>query len=148
MAGRREISAISGCAISGISFVMQGLLEDDGVLCCNLAGIGQAKSIVYRPKSNGRDERAVQSTMNTLRQSLLSRKVSWLEALRLALWGLNHLPGAVAPYSPHWLVFVRDPIGVGHLPPVVDSEGCDDATQFFKRVAAERELVQETLEAI
>ena len=115
---------------------------------CNLAGIERAKSIIYTPKSNGRAERAVQSTINTLRQYVLSRKVSWLEALPLALWNLNDLPGAVAPYSPHRLVFRRDPIGMGDLAPVVDSEGCEDATQFFKRMAAERELVQEKLEAI
>ena len=115
---------------------------------CNLAGIEQAESIVYRPQSNGRAERVAQSTVNTLRQYLLSRKMSWLEVLPLALWGLNDLPGAVAPYSPHRLVCGCDPIGVGDLPPVVDSDGCEDATQFSKRVAAERELVQETLEAI
>ena len=85
-------------------------------------------SIIYRPKSNGRAERALQSTINTLRQYLLSRKVKWLEALPLALWGLNDLLGAVAPYSPHWLVFGRDAIGAGNLPLVVDSEGCEDAT--------------------
>ena len=115
---------------------------------CNLARIEQANSIIYRPKSNGRAERAVQSTINILRQYLLSRKVSWLEALPLALWGLNDLPGAVAPYSPRRLVFGHDSKGVGKLPPVVDSEGCEDATRLFKRVAAERELVQERLESI
>ena len=83
---------------------------------CILAGIEQAKSIIYRPKSNGRAARAVQSTINTLQQYLLSRDVSWLEALALALWGLNDLPGPVTPYSPHRLVFGRDPIGVGDLP--------------------------------
>ena len=46
-------------------------------------------------------------------------------------------------------VFGRDlPPVVGDLPPVVDSEGCEDATQSFGRVAAERGLVQEKLEAI
>ena len=35
---------------------------------CNLAGIEQTKSIIYRPKSNGRALRAVQSAINTLRQ--------------------------------------------------------------------------------
>ena len=74
--------------------------------------------------------------------------MSWLEGLPVALWGLNDLPGASTPYSPHRLVFDRDPIGAGQLPPVVDIEGCEDATHFFKRVAAERELVQEKLEAI
>ena len=115
---------------------------------CNQAGIQHAKSIIYRRKSNGRAERAMQSTINILRQYLLSRKVSWLEALPVALWGLNNLLGAVAPYSPHRLVFGRDPIGVGDLPPVVDSEGCEDATESFKRVAADMELVQEKLKAM
>ena len=115
---------------------------------CNLAGIEQAKSIIYRPNCNGRAESAVQSTVNTLRQYLLSRKMSWLEALPLALWGLNDLPGAVSPYSPDQLVFNHDPIGPGDLPQVVDSEGCEDATQCFGRVAAEKELVQEKLEAL
>ena len=56
--------------------------------------------------------------------------------------------GQLAPYSPRRLVFGCDPIGSGDPPPVVDSEGGEDATKFFKRVAAERELVQERLEAI
>ena len=64
---------------------------------CNLVGIGQAKSVIYRRKFNHRAERAVQSTINTMRQYLFSSKVSWLEALPLALRGLNDLPGAVAP---------------------------------------------------
>ena len=115
---------------------------------CNLAGIELARSIIYRPKCTGRAERAVQSTINTLRQYLLSRKLSWLEALPLALRGLNDLPGAVAPYSPHGLVFGRDAIGVGTLTPVLDSEGCEYAIQVFERVAAEREMVQRKLEAI
>ena len=99
---------------------------------CNLAGIEQAKSVMYRPKCNGSPERAVQSTVYTLRQYLLSRKMSWLEALPLALWGLTDLLRAVAPYSPDRLVFGRDPIGVGDLPPVVDSEGCEEATHFLR----------------
>ena len=45
-------------------------------------------------------------------------------------------------------MFERDAIGLGDLPRVVDSEGCEDATQFLKRVAAEGELVREKLEAI
>ena len=115
---------------------------------CNPAGIEQAKPIIYRRKSNCRAERAVQSTINTVRQYLLSRKVSCLEAFPLALWGLNDFSGAVAPYSPHWLPFGRDPIEVGNLLPVVDSERREDATKLFKRVAAERELVHEMLEEI
>ena len=90
----------------------------------------------------------MQSTVIALRQYLLSRKMNSLQALPLALWGLNDLPGAVSPYSPHRLVFGRDPLGVADLPPVVDSEGCEDATKDFPRVAAERELVQEKLQAI
>ena len=84
---------------------------------CNLASIEQAKSIIYKPNCNGRAERAVQSTINTLRQYLLSTKVSCLEMLPLALLDVNDLPGAVAPYSPHRLVFGRDPIRGGRPTP-------------------------------
>ena len=80
---------------------------------CGLAGIAQAKSIVYRPQSNGRAERAVQSIMNALRLYLVLCKLGWVYALPFALWGLNDLPGPIAPYSPHRLVFGRDPIGFG-----------------------------------
>ena len=62
----REIQADNQSIISSTFF--NGL--------CNLAGIEQAKSMIYRPKSNVRAERAVQSTISTLRQYLLSRKVS------------------------------------------------------------------------
>ena len=115
---------------------------------CNIAGIEQAKSILHRPESNGSAGRAVQSTINTLRPYLLSRRVSWLAALQLVLWGSNDLPGAVAPYSPHRQVFGRDSIGVDDLPPVVDIEGYEDATQFLKEVATGGVLVQKHLEAI
>ena len=78
---------------------------------CGLAGITQAKSIVYTPQSNGRAERAVQSIINALRLYLVFRKLDWIYALPFALLGLNDLPGPTAPYSPHRLVFGRDPIG-------------------------------------
>ena len=65
---------------------------------CGLAGITQAKSIEYRPQSNGRAERTVQSIINALRLYLVFRKLDWVYALPFALWGLNDLPGPIAPY--------------------------------------------------
>ena len=95
---------------------------------CGLAGITQAKSMVYRPQSNWRAERAVQSIINALRLYLVFHKLDWIYALPFALWGLNDLPGPIAPYSSHRLVFGRDPIGFGKVPPLtVDTGvgGCD-----------------------
>ena len=64
------------------------------------------------------------------------------------LWGLNDLPGAVAPYSPHRLVSGRDPIGFGDIPPppppTVDT-GVEDATEYFRKAQGERQLVQTKL---
>ena len=84
---------------------------------CGLADITQAKSIVYTPQCNRRPERAVESIINALRLYLVVRKLDWVYALPFALWGLNDLPGPIAPYSPHRLVFGRDPIGFGEVPP-------------------------------
>ena len=53
---------------------------------CGLAGISQAKSVVYRPQSNGRAERAVQSIINALRLYLVYRKLHWVYAVPFALF--------------------------------------------------------------
>ena len=100
-----------------------------------MSGFEQHSSVAYRPQSNGRAERAVQSIVNSLRQYLEQRggssKHSWVESLPLALWALNDLPGAVSGYSPHRLVFGRDPVGWGDWLPVSLQDGAEDAGQFF-----------------
>ena len=86
---------------------------------CGLAGIIHAKSIVYRPKSKGRAERAVQSIINALRLYLVFRKLDWVYALLFALWGLNDLPSPISSYPPHRLVFFgRGPVGFDEVPPL------------------------------
>jgi hypothetical protein len=100
-----------------------------------MSGVEQHSSVAYRPQSNGRAERAVQSIVNSLRQYLEQRggssKHSWVESLPLALWALNDLPGAVSGYSPHRLTFGRDPVGWGDCLPVSLQDGAEDAAQFF-----------------
>ena len=112
---------------------------------CGLAGITQASSIVYRPQSNGRAERAVQCIFNALQLYLVFRKLDWVYAMPFALWGLNDLPGPIAPYSPHRLVFGLDPIGVGEVPPLTVDTGMEDATEYFCRAHDERQLIQSKL---
>ena len=114
---------------------------------CSLSGVEMHKSIIYRPQSNGRAERAVQSIIDALRTFLEGRKQSWVTALPLALWGLNDLPGPVSPYSPHRLVFRKDPVGFGDAAPYADVDGCEDAGAFFRRLSQERETVRAKLQA-
>ena len=80
-----------------------------------------------------------------LRKFLNQRPRSWYHALLLALWGLNDLPGLVAPYSPHRLVFGRDPVGFGECPPIVPGEGAQEAQDSFDRLASERKQVHDHL---
>ena len=96
---------------------------------CGLAGVTQAKSIVYRPQSNGCAERAVQSIRNALRLYLVFNKLDQVYALPLALWCLNDLLGPIARYSPHRQVFGRDSIGFGEVPPLTVDNGVEDATK-------------------
>ena len=115
-----------------------------------MSGVEQHSSVAYRPQSNGRAERAVQSIVNPLRQYLEQRggssKHSWVESLPLALWALNDSPGAVSGYSPHRLVFGRDPVGWGDCLPVSLQDGAEDAGQFFGRRLDERAEVRKRLE--
>ena len=115
---------------------------------CALSGVEQHKGVIYRPHSNGRAEVAVKLVVNSLRRYLAERKCNWVHALPLALWCLNDLPGVVSPYSPHRLVFGRDPIGFGDCPPHELEYGQEDALQFFDRVSKERQLVQTRLTKI
>ena len=115
-----------------------------------MSGVEEHSSVAYRPESNGRAKRAVQSIVNSLRQYLEQRgcssKHSWVKSLPLALWALNDLPGAVSGYSPHRLLFGRDPVGWGHCLPVSLQHGPEDAEQFFGRMLDKRAEVQKRLE--
>ena len=131
----------------------QSIISNDFIsTLCELAGAEYHKTVPYRPQSHGRAERAVQSVICSLRQFLEQRGKgkhnNWVTSLLLALWGLNDLPGVVHPYSPHRLVFGREPIGWGDCPPYVDEEGCEDAGAFSRRLVQERDAVRDKLHAI
>ena len=115
-----------------------------------MSGVEQHSSVAYRPQSNGCAERAVQSIVNSLRQYLEqlggSRKHSWVESLPLAIWALNNLPGAVSGYSPHRLIFRRDPVRWGDFLPVSLQDGAEDAGQFSGRILDEPAAVGKRLE--
>ena len=117
--------------------------------CCMLSGVDEHTSPIYTPKSNGRAENAVQLVLNSLRR-LLEQKCSrdWLQLLPLAVWGLNDLPGPIQGYSPHRIVFGRDPVGFGDCPPTIPEDGRRDATDFFQQLLQDRRLVQQKLTAI
>ena len=118
---------------------------------CNLAGISTHESVMYDHRTSGRAERAVKSVVQTLRVYLQETNTptsQWYSKLPMALWGLNDLPGALAPYSPHRFLFRRDPIGFGDMPPIVDENGCEDALDFFLCLGREREEVPQKLTTI
>ena len=110
--------------------------------------IEQHSSVPYKPATNGGAEMAVKSVVMLLRHFLTQQPRSWYHALPLALWGLNDLPGLVAPYSPHRLVFGRDPVGFGEVPPTVPGDGAEDAQQFFSRLVIERQQVKTALKRL
>ena len=118
---------------------------------CNLAGISTHESVIYDHKTTGRVKRAVKSVVETLRVHLQETHTptrQWYPKLPMALWGLNDLPGAIAPYSPHRLLFGRDHNGFRNMPPMIDDNGCEDALDFFLRLGRERAELQQKLAAL
>ena len=101
---------------------------------CNLAGISIHESVILDHKTNGRAEKAVKSVFETLRVYLQETNTptsQWYSKLPMALWGLNDIPVVIAPYSPHRLLFRRDPIRFGDMPLIVEQNRCEDALDFF-----------------
>ena len=117
-----------------------------------LSGVEQCKTEIYRHSSNGRAERAVQTVTNTLRNFLepSGREGStWPQLLPQVLWGLNDLPGVISIFSPHSLLYGREPVGFGDVAPLVDEcDGAEDAERFFDRLVEERTHVQSQLTAL
>ena len=88
---------------------------------CRLSGIRQHQAVVYRPKGNGRAETAVRLTIESHRKivnEVTQQSVNWVTALPLVLWNQNDLPGVYNPYSPHNLVFGRNLVSFGDVPPL------------------------------
>ena len=115
---------------------------------CSQAGVDVKNSPIYRPRSNGRAERAVQTVITSLRKFLMqTKKKNWVQLLPLAVWTSNDIPGVVSGYSPHYLMFGRNPIGFGDCPPVIPEHGSEDAVQFSSKLIEDRRYVQEQLQA-
>ena len=115
---------------------------------CSQAGIDVKKSQIYRPRSNGRAERAVQTVIAALRKILMqTKKKNWVQLLPLAVCTSNDIPGVVSGYSIHYLLFGRNPIGFGDSPPVFPEHESVGAVEFFKQLIADQTFVQEKLQA-
>ena len=74
--------------------------------------------------------------------------VNWFKALPLALWNPNDLPGVYKPYFPHFLVFGRNPITFGDVPPLEEPYDCPDATEYFGMRKKISERPQKAVQAI
>ena len=62
---------------------------------CQLSGIMQKQSILYRPRGNGRAEAAVHSIVDMLRRTLQGQYKQWIYALPWVTFMINDLPGVL-----------------------------------------------------
>ena len=107
------------------------------------------QSTIKRPQSNGRADRAVQVVVESLRQWLVkATQQNWAQLLPLAIWASNNIPGPISEYSPHYLLFGRNPIAFGDCPPIVPQSGCRDAVGFFQQLVQDRRYIQDSLNKI
>jgi hypothetical protein len=115
---------------------------------CDLIGIAQHRAVIYRPKGNGRAERAVKSVVSVLRLTLLEKELAgqWVRLLPWCLFLQNSLPGVVCGYSPHRIVFGRDLSVPGDLVDLVRRVPSDSDT-FFSEIVSLREKAQRVLSA-
>jgi transposase InsO family protein len=112
---------------------------------CSLVGVEQHFSIIYRPKGNGRAEAAVKAIVNMLRLALADCRTTWLQALPWAVFQANNLPGIILPFSPHRIVFGRDPPAIGDIPSSQPSRVSVSCETWFAEINSFRQQVQQKL---
>ena len=114
---------------------------------CKLVGVDQHIAIAYRPRGNGRAEAAVKAIVRMLRTSLEEKPGNWIDRLPWAVWYLNSLPGVVLPYSPHQLVFGREPPFLGDLPPLqlVSDKTTESSERWYDKLDIMRKEVQQCI---
>ena len=115
---------------------------------CELTGIEQHSSIIYRPQGNGRAEAAVKAVISMLRKTVVSMRLQWLLALPWALHQLNTLPGLLLDYSPYKIVFGREPICVGDVPSSKRTRVSVSCEAWFDKVLRLRTKVRNLVTAI
>ena len=60
-----------------------------------------------------------------------------------AVWQLNDLPGVDGTHSPHYIVFGRDPIGLGDMPSLHAPRASASAEEWYDHMSKLRISVQE-----
>ena len=116
-----------------------------------MTGVEQHSSVAYRPQSNGRAERAVQSIVNSLKQYLEHRggfqKAVLGGKLGIGPLGFEQFAGGSQLVFPTSTSFSgRDPVGWGDCLPVSLQYGAEDAGQCFGRMFDERAEVRKRLQ--
>jgi hypothetical protein len=82
-----------------------------------------------------------------LRKILLKKRgeQAWIDVLPLALWAINDSPGVLSEYSPHKIVFGRDPPGFGEEPPIDCPKSSVSGEKWVQHMQEIRTTVSETL---
>ena len=80
--------------------------------------------------------------IEVLRRPLAEESPSWIECLPWAMWTLNGLPGVDGAHSPHFILFGREPIGLGDCPALRHGRATVSAESWMQNTKDIREAVQ------
>jgi hypothetical protein len=116
---------------------------------CALSVVEQHQSSAYTPQSNGRAENGVKAVVNICRRTLLELKRDWVENFPTCMFLMNSLPGVISEFSPHNIVFGRDPPYFGdtndlHLPYSMSVE----AESWLLNLKEKRLFIAQTLNKV
>lgn len=112
---------------------------------CARLGIRTSHSPPHRPRANGRAERAGQQVLSILKTLHNEKDLNWVESLPRVLRILHDTVGE-AGLSPYHIMFGRDRTLPGI--PFTPTRICEDASDFFDRMAHIDATVSSTLMAL
>ena len=115
---------------------------------CALSGVEQKTATAYHPESNGRAEAAVKAVVNICWRTLLELGRDWVDNFPTATFLLNSLPGVTSEFSPHQVVFGRDPVYFGDSPDIHSPSVSIEAESWIENLKTKRIFIAKKLSEI
>ena len=108
---------------------------------CNLLGVDKSRTSPYHPQGNGMTERFNKTLLDMLGTLLPEQKANWKDHVAAMTFAYNSTPHTSTGFSPHYLMFLREPKIPANLVVGLEEDGdmVQNEAEYVRQVREELE---------